>query len=83
MQKKSTHLVDASAAAGVAVDGPALADMVDSRFFGSALFNTVFTLVNILLNLFSFSFGGTDGPPCAGELMMIEFSFFRCRYSPA
>lgn len=59
------YLGASSVPTGAALDCPAL---LDSRF-GSALFNTVFTLVNILLSLFSFSFG-TEGPPCAGELML-------------
>ena len=51
------------------VEGPALlVPEIDMRF--SAFFMIVFILVNTLLPiLFLFSSFGTDGPPCAGELM--------------
>lgn len=69
--------MDASAAP---VDGPALVDKVESRLLGSAFFHTVFTLVNTLLNLFSLSLGGTDGPSWAGELMVVGVPWVSVRY---
>lgn len=65
-ERSSMYLIGASPAGGAALDGPGLV----GRRCGSAFFRTVLTLANILLNLFSFSFG-TEGPACAGELMMI------------
>jgi hypothetical protein len=47
-------------------DGPAL----DIRREGSAFFNTVFILDKTFpIPVFSFSLG-TEGPPCAGELIL-------------
>lgn len=66
-ERNGTYLV----AAAAELDVPAFVSSVDMRRDGSAFafFRTVFILDKTFPKpFFSFSFG-TDGPPCAGELM--------------
>src|SRR5690242_14267075 len=63
--------VSVAASAGSVEGPPLLRPDMDMRF--SAFFTMVFIRVNILLpTLFSL---GTDGPPCAGELMVLVLAW--------
>lgn len=64
------------------VAAPGFEPSVDSRREGSAFFSTVFILEKTFpIPFFSFSFSlsfGTDGPPCAGELMLAVIVVVLC-----